>query len=113
MDSGVNLISSQMDTGNFLLNEWPNVVLCNSTSLYLVQVDGVVFRFSINLYYVKLTQILSFLYKAKLSPNVGGCLVCDPVAEPKPSQKFCPHSILHGFTIICLQITNFSLMDLS
>jgi hypothetical protein len=87
--------------------------MCNSTSMYLMQVDCVVFRFSVNLYYVKLTEILSVLYKAKLSPNVGGCNVCDPVAAPKPSQKFCSHSILHRFTIICLRITNFSLMDLS
>jgi len=50
MDSGVKLISSLMDTGNILLNEWPNVVLCNSTSMYLMQVDGVVFSFSVNLY---------------------------------------------------------------
>ena len=81
--------------------------------MHLMQIDGVVFRFSANLYYVKLTEILSFLYKAKLSPNVGRCHVCDPVTAPKPLQKFCSRSILRSFTIICLRITNFSLMDLS
>ena len=55
-------------------------------------------------WYVALIQyvywnIKSF-YKAKFSSSlcVCECHVCDPMAEPKPSQKFCLHSILRSST---------------